>query len=114
MTVAQSDTIDFVAHDPERDEALLVMVEERAWSSSGVPFDLESKLNTYVQYVSEGRLVADFPDLRGKPVHVQLRAMHPPGEQEITLLRKVVVGHFKPADIRLSWRVIGQEAEHVI
>lgn len=113
MTVKQGHTIDFVAHDPVHDEALLVMVQDEAWGDSGLQLPaLEAKFSTYLAYVTEGRLVTDYPALTGRHVHVQLRAATPPGERESEFLRIVAVHHLQPTDIRLSWKVIGQDGVH--
>jgi hypothetical protein len=115
MTVRQGDTIDFVAHDPDHDEALLVMVQDDTWGDSGLQLPaLEAKFNTYLAYVTEGRLVTEYPSVTGKRVHVQLRATNPPGERELEFLRIVAVHHLEPADIRLSWKVIGQDGEYPV
>jgi hypothetical protein len=113
MTVAQADIVDFVAHDPKRDEALLVMVEHRPWSNKGLLLkDLQAKFNTYLAYISNGQLAADFPDLRGKPVHIQLRASAPLGPREIEFLRIVSEYHLAQRGIWLSWKLIGEKDEH--
>ena len=113
MSVAQVETIDFVAHDPNRDEALLVLVEERPWQDSGALLqDLQAKLNSCLQFVVQGKLGAKFPNLEGKPVHFQLRASYPPGERELGFLRIVCKHHLAPAGIRFSWRIVGEQIEH--
>ena len=113
MTVAYSDAIDFVVHDPKRDEALLVMVEDRPWSDKGLLLpDLEAKLNTYLAYISKGQMAVDFPDLRGKPVHIQLFTSLPPGPREIEFLRIVSEHHLAPRGIWLSWKLVGENDEH--
>lgn len=113
MTVTQSDVIDFVAH--RSDEALLVMVEGRPWADQGLLLrDLEKKLNTYFAYISSGNLIADFPELNGKRVHIQLRASASPGPNEIEYLRIVSKHHLAPANVLLSWKVIGEDVEHAV
>ncbi len=115
MTVGQDDTIDFVAHDPGRDEVLLVMVQDEAWGDSGLQLPaLQAKFNTYLAYATAGRLAIDYPDHKGKRVHIQLRSTHPSGERELAFLRIVAGHHLKPAGIRLSWKVIGHNGEHGI
>jgi len=53
MTISTPGTIDFVAHDPSRDEALLVMVEDRSWGDAGALLpDLQAKLNLYLDYAT--------------------------------------------------------------
>lgn len=112
MTVSQPNVIDFVAHDPQQDEALLVMVEHRAWGDRGelLP-DLQTKLNTYLGFIGD-QLAADYPELAGKAVRVQLRSKFRLGEPELKFLRIVLKQHLEPKGIKLSWRVIGESTEH--
>jgi len=112
MTVSTSATVDFVAHDPARDEALLVMVEDRTWGESGALLpDLQAKFNLYLGYVTTGQLQEGYPDLGIKPVHIQLRSVEPPGPRELEFLRIVAKKHLGPKGIRLSFRVIGDSRE---
>ncbi len=115
MTLEAEGTIDFVAHDPARDEALLVMVHDQPWGDMGhyLP-PLQAKFNTYFAYATAGALVAAYPQLAGKSVHIQLRSTSPPGARELELLRIVAKNHLQPVGIRLSWRVVGEQHEHGI
>jgi uncharacterized protein DUF6572 len=115
MTLETEGTIDFVAHDPAHDEALLVMVRDQPWADAGHHLPpLQAKFNTYFAYATSGSLVAAYPELSGKSVHIQLRSTTPPGERELEFLRIVATHHLRPAGIRLSWRVIGEPHEHGI
>jgi uncharacterized protein DUF6572 len=112
MSVSQPDVVDFVVHDPLTDEALLVMVEERAWGNRGqlLP-ELEAKLNTYLGFIQH-RLSVDYPELAGKPVHVQLRSAFPLEMAELEFLRIAMDQHLAPEGIQLSWRIIGDSSGH--
>jgi hypothetical protein len=69
MTVRQDDVIDLVVHDPGRDEPLLIIVQDEAWGDAGLKLPaLEAKFNTYFAYVTEGRLVIDYPTLADKGI----------------------------------------------
>lgn len=109
MTVEQHGVIDFVAYDPDDGVVLLVMVEARDWGEAGelLP-DLQEKLDTYFRYATGGELVADFPQLAGRPVRIELRATSAPGERELELLEIVLARHLAPAGIAFAWRVIGE------
>jgi len=115
MTVEQEDTIDFVAHDPGKDEVLLVMVQDRPCGESGRQLHaLEDKFNTYLNYATEQRLVQDYPDLVGKPVHIQPHTVENLGPREFDFLRIVTKRHLGPLGIRCSWRLIDDNGEHGI
>lgn len=111
MTVEQHSVIDFVAHDSDENAVLLVMVETREWGGVGelLP-DLQRKLNTYFRYATAGQLAADYPQMAGKPVRIELRATTAPGERELEFLRIVTAHHMEPAGISFLWRVIGETA----
>ena len=113
MTVEDSAIIDFVAHSPNSDEVLLVLVEHRPWGSDGglLP-DLQAKLNTYLEYVISGQLVSDYPELNSKPVQVQLRTVEEPGTRDLEFLSLAEEQHFGPAGIRLSWKRTKLDAGH--
>lgn len=112
MTVQDPNTIDVIAHDPKSDEVLLIMVEHRLWGDSGqlLP-DLQSKLNAYLAYVTEGQLLLDYPSMAAKKVHFQLRTLETPGVRELRFLNLVVEHHLIPENIRFSWRVINDEID---
>ncbi|HJZ66603.1 MAG TPA: DUF6572 domain-containing protein [Blastocatellia bacterium] len=115
MTVSVAGTIDFIAHDPAHDEALLVMVEDRGWGDAGTLLpDLEAKLNVYLDYVTSGQLQAAYPDLVDKPIHFQLRSLERPGKRELEYLRVVATQDLSPRGIRLSFKVIGETLENAV
>src|SRR5262245_15280347 len=115
MTLRADGTIDFVAHDPARDEALLVMVHDEPWGNAGRALTiLQAKFNTYLDYATAGGLISDHPQLAGKAIHIQLRATEAPGSRELEFLRVVAKQHLHPREIRLSWRLIGEPSEHGI
>jgi hypothetical protein len=112
MSVSQPDVVDFVVHDPLKDEALLLMVEERAWGDRGLLLpDLQTKLNAYLAFI-EHQLAVDYPELAGKPVHVQLRSAFPPEKAELEFLRIALEQHLAPEGIQLSWHIIGDGSQH--
>ena len=115
MTLAAETTIDLVAHDPTRDEALLVMVHDRPWGDTGHSLPvLQAKFNTYLEYITSGQLIRDYPNMTGKAVHIQLRSTESPGERELGFLRIIARQHLQPAGTRLTWRVVGEQSEHGI
>jgi hypothetical protein len=74
--------VDLVRHDEERDEVVLLMLEERSWESDPAqPRQLEDKFNAYLSYVLDGWLVRHYPQYAGKDVCFQLDcASSPRGE----------------------------------
>jgi hypothetical protein len=91
------------------------MVEGRPWGANAALLpELQAKFNTYLEYVSSGRLTHDYPDVSAKRVCIQLRASHPPGDGELKFIQIVARQHLKPSGIRCSWKVIGQDGEHDI
>lgn len=74
--------IDHVAHDPRSDSVILAMVESRPWDEKEkMLFDLQEKLNVYIGYVVQGRLVQDYPQLEKKKVEIRyMPSFVPPPE----------------------------------
>ena len=115
MSLDAEGIIDFVAHDPKCDEALLVMVHDQPWAKLGQSLHkLQAKFNTYLDYATSGGLISGYPQLAGKSIHIQLRAIEAPGERELEFLRIISRHHLHPAGIRLSWRIVGEQTEHGI
>ena len=112
MTVAEAGTIDFIAHDQERDEILLVMVEDRAWGESGALLpDLQAKFNFYLDYVMTGQFQQTYSTFGEHRVHIQVRSVDHPGPRELEFLRIMAEQHLAPLGIRLSFRMIGGDQE---
>ena len=59
--------------DAETGEAVLIMVEPRAWDGSEERlFQLQEKINSYLSFALDGEMTDAFPHLAGKPVRLQL------------------------------------------
>ncbi len=75
--------IDLISLDPEANEVVLLMLEERPWGT--VPNQLEQlddKYDSYVSYVLDGHLAKQYPQYADKAVRIQLDCASPPGSQE--------------------------------
>ena len=78
--VANPRVVDLISLDGERDEVVLLMLEERAWGS--VPEQtrqLEEKFNSYLAYVLDGHMVREYPEYKDKPVCFRLDSASAPG-----------------------------------
>jgi hypothetical protein len=103
MPVSDPLVIDLVAHDPQSDLVMLVMVEEREWGDRGALLpDLQAKLSTYLGYALDGQLHQEHPQLRGKAIAFQLSFAHPPGPRERQLIDIIRKHHLDPE--RIQWR----------
>jgi hypothetical protein len=76
--------VDLISYDRERDEVVLLMLEERAWQADPRQLrQLEAKFNAYLSYVLDGHLAREYPDYAGKDVCFRLDcAAAPAGEVE--------------------------------
>src|SRR5437588_6678791 len=82
-----SDRIDVIAHDPKRDEAVLVMNEPNEWDGSDEQLlALQERFNAYVSFLLDGEMASDHPDLAGKPARIELRCAHMPDTRALELL----------------------------
>jgi hypothetical protein len=76
--------VDLVSFDRERDEVVLLMLEERPWDTDPEQLrQLEAKFNAYLGYALDGHLARQYPDYAGKDVCFRLDcAERPSGEAE--------------------------------
>ncbi len=80
--------VDLISHDQDRDEVVLLMLEERPWETvEAQPRQLEDKFNSYLSYVLDGHLFEQYPQYAGKDVCFRLDcATSPRGEVERMLV----------------------------
>ena len=75
--------IDLISLDPEANEVVLLMLEERPWGTVSNQLEqLDDKYNSYVSYVLDGHLAKQYPQYADKAVRIQLDCASPPGAQE--------------------------------
>ncbi len=71
--VHNAKVVDLISFDRERDEVVLLMVEERPWETAEEqPRQLEDKFNSYLSYVLNGHLFEQYPQYAGKDVCFRL------------------------------------------
>jgi hypothetical protein len=86
----RADVIDFFAHDPRRDEVLLVMFESRPWQNSDFQlFQLQEKFNAYVSFLLDGEMNDVHPELAGKSARIELRCAKMPEGRALDLLNAI-------------------------
>ena len=79
--------VDLVRLDAERDEVVLLMLEERDWGTAPEQLrQLEDKFNSYLSYVLDGHMVKQYPQYAGKRVRFELDCAGQPGSREQALL----------------------------
>ena len=82
--------IDVIAHDPKKDEAVLVMNEPNDWDGSDDQlFALQERFNAYVSFLLDGEMAEAHPELTGKPARIELRCAHMPHERALELLAQI-------------------------
>jgi hypothetical protein len=85
--IHDSETVDVVAHDPDTQEYLLVMVEDRPWGSEpNQALQLRAKINTYVGFVVDGSLQDKYPETAGHRVRLQLDCASTPTSEILTII----------------------------
>ncbi len=79
--------IDLIAHDPKRDEIVLVMNEPDVWDGTAARLhQLQERFNAYVSFVLDGELAEAHPELVGKPARIEVRCAQMPDARAIDLL----------------------------
>jgi hypothetical protein len=98
--------VDLIRLDPERDEVVLLMLEQRPWGATPEQLrQLELKFNSYLSYVLDGFLVAQFPQYKDVPVCIRLDCATVPGDVERPLLTSMQ-GFATSVEIRFEVNVI--------
>ena len=102
--------LDALAFDGETGEAVLIMVEPRAWDGSEERlFQLQEKINSYLSFAIDGEMTDSFPHLAGKPVRLQLDCAAPPDEMTehfIDIVRQQIAFQ----EMKFAVRVVGEPA----
>ena len=98
--------VDLIRLDPERDEVMLLMLEQRPWGSAPEQLrQLEEKFNGYLSYALDGFLVAQFPQYKDLPVCIRLDCASAPGDVERPMLASMQ-GFATSVEIRFEVNVI--------
>lgn len=80
--------VDLVSWDVEREEVVLMMLEERAWESDPEQLrQLEDKFNAYLSYALEGHMVQQYPHYENKDICFRLDCAEAPRGDAMNMLR---------------------------
>jgi hypothetical protein len=80
-------TIDMIAHDPKRDEVVLVMNQPDELDGSDEELlELQERFNTYVSFVLDGELAEAHPEFANKPARIEVRCTRVPDPRALDLL----------------------------
>ena len=78
--------IDLIAHDPKKDEAVLVMNESEPWDGSDERlFHLQERFNAYVSFLLDGEFAEWDPKLAQKRTRIEVRCAHMPDARALDL-----------------------------
>ncbi|HXP34692.1 MAG TPA: DUF6572 domain-containing protein [Chthoniobacterales bacterium] len=82
--------IDMIAHDPQTDEAVLVMNELEPWNGSDERLlELQERFNAYVSFLLDGEFAEWDPKLARKRARIEVRCAHLPDASAIDLLGNI-------------------------
>ena len=96
--------IDMIAHDPKRDEAVLVMNEPEPWNDSDERLhQVQERFNAYVSFLLDGEFAEWDPKLAQKRVRIEVRCAHMPDSRGLDLLGQI---HDQLAHQEIDVRVI--------
>jgi hypothetical protein len=89
-SLQRHDKIDLAALDKTEDRVVLALIETREWSAAiGNIHDLQEKLNYYIAYAEQERLVADFPKATGKKIEFRLQTKYTPDQAAMDFIESV-------------------------
>jgi hypothetical protein len=99
--------IDMIAHDPKRDEAVLVMNELEPWNGSDERLlQLQDRFNAYVSFLLDGEFAEWDPELAQKRVRIEVRCAHLPDARALDLLGQI---HDQLAHQEIEMEVVVKE-----
>jgi hypothetical protein len=79
-----------IAHDPKRDEVVLVMNEPHSWTGSPEQLlALQERFNAYVSFLLDGEFAESDPSLARKHARIEVRCMEMPETLTLDLLAKI-------------------------
>jgi len=82
--------IDMIAHDPERDEAVLVMNEPAPWDGSNERLlEIQERFNAYVSFLLDGEFAEWDPKLAQKRARIEVRCAHRPDARALDLFGQI-------------------------
>jgi len=98
--------VDLISWDAEREEVVLMMLEERPWANDPEQLSqLEAKFNAYLAYVFDGHLAQQYPSYENRDVCFRLDcAQSPRGEVENML--RAIQSHAAGEGVRFVVHVI--------
>ena len=101
--------IDMIAHDPKRDEAVLVMNERKPWNDSEERLhQVQERFNAYVSFLLDGEFAEWDPKLAQKRVRIEVRCAHMPDSRGLDLLGQI---HDQLAHQEIDVRVIVKQKD---
>jgi len=84
MTVDATNKVDIVAWRPDLPTVRLVIADHLDWKNENEHLHtLQSKLNTYLEFVESGQLLRDFPHTAGKSVQIEVAFLHDPPQTTV-------------------------------
>ncbi len=101
-------SLDALADDHETGEAVLIMVEPRAWDGSEERlFQLQEKVNAYLSFALDGEMTDAFPHLAGRPLRLQLDSAVPPDPPAEAFIHRIRE-HIALQGIKFAVRIVGE------
>jgi hypothetical protein len=106
MSLENADVIDLVSLSADGQTVTLHLVAAEPWPASGAgALLLQAKVKNYVAFAADGQLVRQYPEARGKNVVIEIRAEHPLGATEETLIAAAREHWCEPDGIALLVKV---------
>jgi type IV secretory pathway VirJ component len=89
MTVEQTEVIDIISIEEDRDQVVLTISDHLDWSDSKAhQITLQNKFNAYLAFVESGEIFLKYPKAKDKHVVFRVVFQNPPDEAGINFLNK--------------------------
>jgi hypothetical protein len=81
MAIDQTNVVDSIGVDPNRDEAQLIISDHLGWNEGGEQdrehmFLLQEKINTYLRFIESGEIYTAYPKAKGKKTVIRIIAKY--------------------------------------
>lgn len=84
--------IDVVAYNPVSQKAILVIIETQPWNGNEQRiFDLQDKINAYMEFIVDGHLKRKYPNIKNDHVSIQIDCCFEPDQKTIDFLKVVKI-----------------------
>jgi hypothetical protein len=106
MSVIESNKVDSVINNAESEDVVLLISDHLGWEEPTEHLlKLQTKLNTYINFVDSGQLETDFQDCVGKSISIIVACQYEPSKEGLDFYHRAHDFLFENKNMSLSYSV---------